>query len=75
MLPIVAATMSRRIEGCFGSAAARIVSAVMLGLPDVVISTNLFDLLIAAHAEVRAVFPPISGGSQAASPIHRSQQR
>jgi hypothetical protein len=39
-LPIVAVTISRRIEGCFGGAAVRIVSAVMLGLPDVTVSAQ-----------------------------------
>jgi len=37
-LPIVAATISRFIEGVFGSAAASNVSAVISGLPDVVVS-------------------------------------
>src|SRR5271155_30849 len=38
MLPIVAATISRRIDGCFGSTPACNVSAVIFGLQDVVVA-------------------------------------
>src|SRR5271156_3338361 len=61
MLPIVAATMRRRIEGCFGRTPACDVSAVMLGLPDVV-QAQPGHLFIAGPRRGPSRQPPISGG-------------
>jgi hypothetical protein len=56
MLPIVAATISRRIEGCFGGTPACNVSAVMLA-SQTWFKRNLVICLSLAHAEARADNP------------------
>src|SRR6516164_7148441 len=71
MLPIVAATIRRRIEDCFGSADACTVPAVMLHSLTWLSQHSTCLSYRSAHPEVRAEL----GWLQAVSPIHRSEQR
>src|SRR4029077_13797990 len=71
MLPIVAATMSRRSEGC--GAPADKVLAVISGLPEG-LALNLF-MRLPAHLRSRAGAPPVPGGTGELAPKPTSPQR
>src|SRR6516162_2769988 len=61
MLPMVAATISRRIEGCFGNIPVCNLSAVMLGLPNVV-QAQPVHRFIASPSRGSSRQPQILGG-------------